>query len=291
MPVDQATYRGYEGPRTPGKRVAFAIAGTMIRKMRRGRLVRMLVFSLPVLCCLISVVVLSFWYANVDALPKFFQGQSLLLLLNRAVQDVASPFTVLLAALVGAPLIAEDRRAKALPLYFSRPMTHLDYVLGKMFALFFFLGLMQLGPPVLMFLADLMLNPAEDMLGTQLGILGDSLVPGLARMVSLSAVVLGISSMARRTNHATLLFFGIILPVQAVAFIFARGVFKDPAWLAMSPAACVDRITMHFLPSPRDAGEGRWLMEVSAAWTGLAIWTAAGLAVLTARIRNVEVVT
>ena len=36
MPVDQATYRGYDGLRAPNKRIARTIAGTMIRKMRRG---------------------------------------------------------------------------------------------------------------------------------------------------------------------------------------------------------------------------------------------------------------
>lgn len=290
MPVDQATYRPYKGPRRPGQRVPMAIAGTMIRKMRRGRFVRSLVFSLPLLCCLISVIVLSFWYSNEEFIPSRFRGQNLLLLLNRAVQDIAALFAMLLAALVGGPLIAEDRRAKALPLYFSRPITHLDYVLGKMFSLFFFLGLMLIGAPVLMFLAEVFLNPAEGIFGTQLKTLWHSLIPSFARMVSLSALILGVSSLVRRSNHAALLFFGILLPAHGIAQILSRKVFQDPNWLAISPNACVDRITMEYLPYVSE----RWIhtgqLDIGAAWTGIALWTAAGLTVLTLRIRKVEVV-
>lgn len=290
MPVDQATYRPYTGTRRPGKRVPLAIAGTMIRKMRRGRFVRVLVFSLPILCCGISVIVLTFWYSNPKLIPQIFRGQNLLLLLNRSVQDIASPFAMLLAALVGGPLIAEDRRAKALPLYFSRPITHLDYVLGKMFALFFFLGLMLIGAPVLMFLAEVFLNPAEGVFGTQLETLWYSLIPSLARMVSLSALVLGVSSLVRRANHAALLFFGILLPAQGLAQILSREVFRDPNWLAISPKACVDRITMEYLPSVSERWVHTGTLDIVAAWTGIALWTAAGLTVLTLRIRKVEVV-
>ncbi len=290
MPVDQATYRPYAGTRRPGKRVPLAIAGTMIRKMRRGRLVRVLVFSLPILCCGISVIVLTFWYSNPKLVPQMFRGQNLLLLLNRSVQDIASPFAMLLAALVGGPLIAEDRRAKALPLYFSRPISHLDYVLGKMFALFFFLGLMLIGAPVLMFLAEVFLNPAEGVFGTQLETLWYSLIPSFARIVSLSALVLGVSSLVRRANHAALLFFGILLPAQGLAQILSREVFRDPNWLAISPKACVDRITMEYLPSVSERWIHTWNLDIVAAWTGIALWTAAGLTVLTLRIRKVEVV-
>ena len=293
MPVDQATYRGYDGVRAAGKRAAMAIAGTMIRKMRRGRIVKIFVFILPWMVCLLSVVVLSFWYTNKDQIPQFFRGENLLRLLNRQVQDVAAPFALLVAALVGGPLIAEDRRAKALPLYFSRPITHFDYVLGKMYALFFFLGTMMLLPPILMFLVEVSLNPKEGVFAEQLPTLFHSLVPSAARMVSLSAVVLGVSALAKRTNHAVLLFFGIIIPAQAAATIFARQVFDDPSWFAMSPKASVDRITMEFLPAAKKLDERRFLyqMPVSTAWFGLAVWTAAGLGLLVARIRKVEVVT
>ena len=289
MPVDQATYRPYAGPRRPGKRVPMAIAGTMIRKMRRGRFVRVLVFSLPVLCCLISVIILTFWYSN-EQMRQMFRGENMLLLLNRRMQDVASPFAMLLAALIGGPLIAEDRRAKALPLYFSRPITHLDYVLGKMFALFFFLGLMLIGAPVLMFLAEVFLNPAEGVFGTQLKTLWYSLIPSLARMVSLSALILGVSSLVRRANHAALLFFGILLPADGIASILSREVFRNPNWLAVSPKACVDRITMESLPAVSERWVHTGQLDIGAAWTGVALWTAAGLAVLTLRIRKVEVV-
>ena len=47
------------------------------------------------------------------------------------VQMVACAF---LLAMVAAPLIAEDRRTGAMELYFSRPLRHRDYLLGKLLA-------------------------------------------------------------------------------------------------------------------------------------------------------------
>ena len=90
----------------------------------------------------------------------------LLPLLNLQFQRSISFWAVLLAALVGAPLIAEDRRAHALPLYFSRPISHFDYVVGKFLALAFFLSLLLVAPPICMYLIDVGFSDADGALVT-----------------------------------------------------------------------------------------------------------------------------
>ena len=291
MPVDQATYRPYEGLRRPRRGVALAIAGTMIRKLRRGLLLRIFVFGVPLLTSLIAVVAFAFYYENEMKLPAF-AGINVLQAFNRSMLDSRglSFLALMITALVGAPMIAEDRRAKALPLYFSRPVTHVQYVVGKMLALFFFLGLMLLGPAVLMFIAEVALNPKEGQFPTQLATFGNSLIPSLARIVSLSAVILGVSSLTRRSNHAALLFFGIVLSAMAAAEIFARTIFHDPVWLSISPRGCINRITMEHLPARFEPQTFTAGLSIGAAWTGISLWTVAGLTVLVLRIRKVEVV-
>lgn len=291
MRVDQASYRAWDGAIQPGRGVSFAIAGTMIRKMRRSRWISTFIIGFPVLTCLIAVVVFAFWYMYADAVPRVFRfpGANLLAIWNRGVQQSIGFFTLILAALVGGPLIAEDRRARALPLYFSRPVSHLQYVLGKLYTLFFFLGIVFLGPPLLTYLVEISLSPEKGVVTAQLPTLWNSLVPNLARLVSLSVVVLAISSLTQRATHAALTFFGILIVVQGFAFICARQVFHDPNWLALSPKACIDRIVEDHLPMPRD-GARAFRLAVGGAWIGITAWTVVGVAVLFARIRKVEVV-
>jgi ABC-2 type transport system permease protein len=292
--VDQASYRKFEGTAHPGKGAALAIAGTMIGKARRQRFVRFFIYVVPVLSCGIATIVFSFLYVNRDQIPlmKRLADANLLAWFNRAFQDRIAFVALLMAAVVGAPLVAEDRRAKALPLYFSRPIRHIDYVLGKLFTLWFFLGILLVGPPILLYLVEISLNPAEGVVLDQLPTLGKSLIPAVARVIPLSVIMLAISSLMQRTSHASLLFFGVILPVQVIATILAHQVFEDPNWLALSPKECVDAISRNFLPMPEMFSEGplRPRLAQGWAWGGLAAWTAAGLAVLVTRIRKVEVV-
>ena len=67
MIVDQSTYRAYTGERRPRKSVAFAIASTHIRKLRRNRFVRALVYYMPVLVGAIAAFVFALVYMN----PEF----------------------------------------------------------------------------------------------------------------------------------------------------------------------------------------------------------------------------
>jgi len=213
---------------------------------------------------------------------------------NRFFQPVFSLLALLMAAMVGAPLIAEDRRAHALPLYFSRPITHFDYVLGKLASLVFFLGLVLLLPPLCLYLADVAFSTGDGIAAQHFPTLLRSLVPGCVGCIALSSVALGVSSLVDRTNQAVLLFFGVLVTAMILGNLFAFQVFRDPAWRALSPLACVERIAIWILPLPPrfEMGSRRLAqLDVGLAWTAISIWTGAGLGLLLLRIRKVEVVT
>lgn len=301
MGVDRASYRAWEGRARPTRGVAFAIAGAMIRRLMRRRMVKILTFSIPSGACLLAGGVFFFWQQG-EAEPELqkllasgLMGRDELLpLLNRKFQAAIGFFAILLAAMAGAPLIAEDRRSGSLPLYFSRPITHFDYVAGKMLTVSWFLSLLLIVPPVLIFLLELAFFGEEGTFAHQFPVLVRSLVPSLALMVVLSSMSLGVSSLTKKANHAVLLFFGLCIGVGIASEILVREVFDNPALYAVSPFKSVRRIALELMPIPRRLDtEARVLGEMpfSAAWTGLAIWTAAGLSILALRIRRVEVVT
>jgi ABC-2 type transport system permease protein len=64
---------------------------------------------------------------------------------------VQASFAVFLAALTGPGLIAPDLANNALPLYFSRPLSRLDYALGKLATLFGMLSCVTWIPGLLLF--------------------------------------------------------------------------------------------------------------------------------------------
>jgi ABC-type transport system involved in multi-copper enzyme maturation permease subunit len=296
MPVDRASYRPWEGTVRPSRRVTLAIAGTMIRRSMKQRLVRYLVRIVVLGVCLVS----GFWFylANSGVVAELRQfmaipGLDPLAAVNRLILMWTGGFALLMAAVVGTPLIAEDHKARALPLYFSRPITHLDYVLGKFLTVFWFLALLFLLPPVFMYVIELGFSDEAGLALKQLPMLGKSLVPGLVGCMVYASLALGASSLTAKTNQAALLYFGIVMMAFVMSNVLKHAAAGGAAWEAVSPGNCIQRIGAELMPLPAKAGMGDpgiLNIPLAAAWTGAGAWTVAGLGILVVRIRNVEVV-
>ncbi len=296
MPIYEAAYRRWDREGARRGLPSLAIAAAMIRRVMRIRLVRLLVLTLPALACFFSFIV---FYAAYDRMLGMMMRQSeegginLLHLINQQFLLSAIWFAALIAALSGAPLIAEDRKARALPLYFSKPITHFDYIAGKVLTVATFLSLLLLLPPFCMYLVEVLLSTQDDVASAQFPSLLRSFVPGACCILLFSALSLAVSSVSKRAAYAALAFLGLIVLSSAISHVLVRGM-RDPAWFAVSPTACVFRISLEVLPG---AGTGRGVfgrhiphLDAGLAWTGLGVWTTLSLAVLAIRIRRVEVV-
>jgi ABC-2 type transport system permease protein len=92
---------------------------------------------------------------RLDLLPSMPSGFSRMLAIDArfflVFMDVQSVFAVLLAALTGPGLIAPDLSNNALPLYFSRPLTRLEYVLARLATLVGLLSLITWIPGGILF--------------------------------------------------------------------------------------------------------------------------------------------
>src|SRR5262245_58768249 len=58
-------------------------------------------------------------------------------------------FSMILVLIVGPGLISQDLRFNALPLYFSRPVRRIDYILGKLGVVAYFLGMVLIVPSLI----------------------------------------------------------------------------------------------------------------------------------------------
>ncbi|MEE8105562.1 MAG: hypothetical protein V3T86_08525 [Planctomycetota bacterium] len=201
---------------------------------------------------------------------------------------------VLLAAIVGGPLIAEDRRSHSLPLYFSRPITHLTYTLGKFLTIFAYLSLPILLPSIGMYMIDVSLSPAQGHWLEQFPSLLRAMACAGLLIAVLASVSLGASSLCTRNNYAIALVFTSMMVVWGGSEIVADVLDNSNAALA-APFTALTRISVELLDLPEllypDAlNRTSGMPDIRLAWMSVAAWTAIPLLVLIARVRKVEVV-
>jgi ABC-2 type transport system permease protein len=153
MAIYKRGYERYQGPLTGRWTRMLVLPRFAWRRLFQQRLVVILLmasFIWPLLCGLF--VYLSNRLDLLQSLPGDLKG---MLDINGkfflVFMNVQAVFSVLLAALAGPGLIAPDLSNNALPLYFSRPLTRVDYVAARMVALVGLLSLVTWLPGVLLF--------------------------------------------------------------------------------------------------------------------------------------------
>ncbi len=134
MAVHKRTYRGYSGPLT-GERTRFLVLfRASLRSLMRSRLAT----AYLIVCLLVPVVFGAIIYvSHSDLLLELFRMSP-----KEANQLVGGEFfyrfiqielglSFVLTAFAGPGLISPDLANQALPLYFCRPLSRIEYVLGK----------------------------------------------------------------------------------------------------------------------------------------------------------------
>ena len=116
---------------------------------------------------------------------------------------------VLLVGLIAPPLISQDIRSRAFLLYFSRPITRGEYLLGKLGSVWAFLGMITAVPALALYLIGVVLSPSLGVIvGTwdlPLRIVGATIV----LLLPTSALALALSSLTQESRYAGFSWFAI----------------------------------------------------------------------------------
>lgn len=110
----------------------------------------------------------------------------------------------LVAAIVGPPLISQDLRSKAFLLYFSRPISSVDYLLGKAVALGGMVASVTLLPSLLLYAISIGFSPSLETVVHTLPVLVDLVVASLAVIVPVTLVLLTLSSLTKQARFAAI---------------------------------------------------------------------------------------
>lgn len=162
MAVYKRGYQRYEGPRTSHVARLLVMPREAWRRVSEQRIVAALIAVSciwPLLCALFIYVSnhTELWAGMGGDFRKLLAIDEMFFLTFMKVQSV---FSVLLAALAGPGLIAPDLGNQGLALYFSRPISRLEYALAKMAALVWLLSLVTWVPGLALFLMQVSMAPA-----------------------------------------------------------------------------------------------------------------------------------
>lgn len=137
--------------------------------------------------------------------------------------------TLLIPATVGPGLIADDRLHGALPLYFSRPVTTLDYILGKLAAICFFLAMVSLFPMVALYGIGVLTSPTLEVLNETWPVLLSILAVSIAFILPTGALVLFFSSLTSRRGVLAFWWIGFVAGTQ-MASAMVRSALGIQRW-------------------------------------------------------------
>lgn len=190
-------------------------------------------------------------------------------------------FTVL--AIIGASLIAADRRDNGLSLYFSRPLDLVSYVGGKTLIILFYYFMVTLFPVYALCLFSYLIAPEATGMSMLLLTPLRATVYCILSGASMSLVLLAFSSMGTRSIFVMVWWTILIWGTQAIGAI-AREFGKDSLEVVNFQGQYHNAGSMMFGTDP-SLGISPWVSLVVVL-----VWTALAVLVLRKKIRPVEVV-
>ncbi len=279
MPIHDQGYRRYGGTRAAVGRAwqVMARAGVMSIVSKRQFIALMLFAWAPFVVRAVQIYVASNFQQASFLAPK---GETF-----REFLDQQGAFVFFVTIYVGAGLIANDRRANALQLYLSKPMTRAEYIAGKLAILFLFLVSVTFLPAMMLLLTQALFAGSFTFVRNNLYLLPAITLFSLAQVLVASTTMLALSSMSKSSRFVAVMYAGLFFFTTAL-FNAIRGITGKSSFAWLSPGAALEQLgDVIFRLEPR--------YQLSPALAGLTvvILVAGSLFILDRKVRGVEIVT
>lgn len=278
MPIHDQSYRRYTGEKRPVQRawLVIARAGLMSFLSRRAFLGLLLAAWIPFIVRASQLFLASnfsqatFLAASAQTFRDFLGQQGL--------------FVFLITVYVGSGLIANDRRANALQLYLSKPVTRAEYILGKMSVLAVFLLAVTWLPAMLLLLLQIAFSGSFAFLRANSSLIASITLYSLVTTLVVTFGMTALSSLSRSSRFVGILFAGLMLFSDAM-FNALRLITGTTAISWLSVQASLDQVgDVLFRQAPR------YQTPVAVSFIVLLAVVVIAASVLERRVRGVEVV-
>ena len=279
MPIHDQGYQRYRGRRTAQERTWWVIAraGILERLRERRFLALLLAAWAPFLVRAVQIYVssnfaqASFLAPSAETFREFLDQQSI--------------FVVFVTIYVGAGLIANDRRANALQIYLSKPLTRVEYITGKLVTLLAFLTGVTLVPALMLLVLQMMFAGSMAFIRANLFLFPAITLFSLIQVLLSAFAMLALSSLSKSRRFVGIMYAGIIF-FTAAMYEALSAITGSRAWAWISPEDTLDVLasTIFRVPEPP-------AMPAAAAVTAILVLIAASVWILERRVRAVEVIT
>ena len=199
--------------------------------------------------------------------------------------DQQSLFVFFVTLYVGAGLIANDRRANALQLYLSKPITRVEYIAGKVMILALFLFAVTLAPAIMLLFLQVMFAGGMQFVTGNLFLLPAITLFTTVQVAVASCSMLALSSLSKSHRFVAIMYAGVIF-FTAALYQILRAITGSSAWAWISPGDTLD-VAAAAIFRVADGSA----MPAPAAFVALAMLIALSLWILERRVRAVDVVT
>jgi ABC-2 type transport system permease protein len=278
MPIHDQGYRRYRGLRAPTGRSWAVIASAGIRTFlgRKAFLGLLLISWFPFFVRAVQIYAsanlpqAAFLAPTPETFRQFLEQQEI--------------FVFFITVYVGAGLIANDRRANALQIYLSKPLTRTEYVFGKLAILMTFLLLITWVPAIVLLIVQIAFAGNFTFFRNNLFLFPAITVFSFVEVVMVSAAMLALSSLSNSSRYVGILYAALIFFSQALygVLTFATG-GSAVSWVSFSANLTQVGNAIFRLPPRYDTPWPLSLLMI----VGLVV--VSGL-ILERRVRGVEVV-
>ena len=277
-PIHDQGYRRYGGQRARHGRAWAVIASAGVRTLFRKRAFLGLMFLAwgPFFVRAVQL------YAAANLPQAAFLAPTPQLFRDFLAQQDAFVFFVTVYA--GAGLIANDRRANALQIYLSKPLSRLEYVIGKLAILAGLLLLVTWVPGILLLIVQILFAGNFTFFLDNLYLFPAITLFSLVRVLTAASIMLALSSLSKSSRYVGVIYAGLIFFTQALSGVL-RAVTSSSSMAWVSVESNLNQIgDVIFRLSPR--ADLPWIVSLLVV-VGLIALSAF---VLERRVRGVEVV-
>jgi ABC-2 type transport system permease protein len=278
MPIHDQGYRRYGGGKTPRGQAWMVITRAGLRTMlaKRAFLGLLLISWFPFFVRAVQI------YAATNVPQARFLA--LTAETFRQFLDQQSIFVFFVTVYVGAGLIANDRRANALQIYLSKPLTRAEYVFGKLAILVTFLLFVTWVPAIVLLIVQIAFAGDFTFLRTNLFLFPAITVFCAVEVITVATAMLALSSLTKSTRYVGILYAAVIFfssAIYGVLYMVTRS--SGLSWISL--AADLEQVgnVIFRLPLKYDTP---WPVSLLV----IVIVVALSAVTLERRVRGVEVV-
>jgi len=149
--------------------------------------------------------------------------------------DQQQTFVFFVTVYVGAGLIANDRRANALQIYLSKPLTRTEYIFGKLSILMVFLTLVTWLPAIVLLIVQISFAGNFTFFRNNIFLFPAITVFSFIQVTMVASAMLALSSLSKSSRYVGILYTAVIFFTQAIyGVLYAVTRSTAMSWMSFS---------------------------------------------------------